>query len=48
LDAVMAACDGRMFKAAVPEATGRDVLTVISGVELEQEMATEVFVLAPS
>ncbi len=37
-----------MFKQAVSEATGRQVLTVISGFELEQEMATEVFVLAPA
>jgi len=36
-----------MFKAAVAEVTGRRVLTVISGFELKDEVATEVFVLAP-
>jgi len=34
-----------MFKSAVADATGRPVLAVISGFELGQEMATEVFVL---
>lgn len=34
-----------MFKDAVGEATGRLVLTVVSGYELNDETATEVFVL---
>lgn len=37
-----------MFKAAVSEAAGRRVLTVISGFEVEQEMASEVFLFAPA
>lgn len=37
-----------MFKARVGEATGREVLSVVSGFELEEELATEVFVLAPA
>jgi uncharacterized protein YbcI len=36
----------QMFKAAVGEATGRQVLSVISGVDLAEEMASEVFVFA--
>jgi len=35
------------FKAAVANATGRGVLAAISGFEIREEMATEVFVLAP-
>lgn len=35
------------FKADVSAATGREVLTVISGFELDEEIATEVFLLAP-
>ena len=34
-----------MFKDAVGEVTGRPVLTVISGFELKDEIATEVFML---
>ena len=37
-----------MFKDAVSKATGRPVLTVVSGFELNDEMATEVFVLGPA
>ncbi len=37
-----------MFKQAVSEAAGRQVLSVVSGFELDQELATEVFVLAPA
>ena len=37
-----------MFKDAVSAAAGRQVLSTISGFELDQEMATEVFVLAPA
>lgn len=36
------------FKDAVSEATGRQVLSVISGFELDEELATEVFILAPA
>ena len=36
-----------MFKEAVGAATGREVLAVISGLELNKEMGSEVFVLAP-
>lgn len=36
-----------IFKAAIGEVTGRQVLTVISGFEVHREMATEVFILAP-
>jgi uncharacterized protein YbcI len=36
------------FKASVAEATGREVVSVVSGFELEEELATEVFVLAPA
>lgn len=36
-----------IFKEAVTEASGRTVLTAISGFELEQEMAVEVFLLGP-
>jgi uncharacterized protein YbcI len=36
------------FKNAVAEVVGRPVLNVISGFELDDEMATEVFVLAPA
>lgn len=36
-----------MFKAAIGEATGRRVTSVISGFQVDEEMATEVFVLAP-
>lgn len=35
------------FKAAIAEATGRRALTVISGFELADDVATEVFLLAP-
>ena len=42
-DATMAS-----FKAEVSAATGREVLTVVSGFELNEEIATEVFVLAPA
>jgi uncharacterized protein YbcI len=35
----------QMFKSAIAEVTGRTVLTVISGFELTDEVATEVFVL---
>lgn len=35
------------FKAAIEEATGRRVLTVISGFELDDDVGTEVFLLAP-
>lgn len=41
------ATDG-MFKAAVAGVTGREVLVVISGFELDRAMATEVFVLTPA
>lgn len=37
-----------MFKTEVGRATGREVLSVVSGFELDQELATEVFVLAPA
>jgi hypothetical protein len=37
-----------MFKARVGEATGREVLSVVSDFELDEELATEVFVLAPA
>lgn len=37
-----------MFKEAVSVAAGRQVLSVVSGFELDQEMATEVFLLAPA
>lgn len=36
-----------MFKSTVEEATGRSVLTAISGFEVKQELATEYFVFAP-
>ena len=36
-----------MFKRAVAEVTGRPVITVISGFELKDEVATEVFILGP-
>ena len=36
-----------MFKEAVTAAAGREVLFVVSGFDVEEEMATEVFVLAP-
>ena len=35
------------FKAAIEAVTGRPVLTVVSGYELADGVATEVFVLAP-
>lgn len=35
------------FKAAIGQATGRRVLTVVSGYEVADNVATEVFVLAP-
>ncbi|MEA2167471.1 MAG: hypothetical protein QOF76_771 [Solirubrobacteraceae bacterium] len=35
------------FKTAVGEAVGRRVLTVVSGYELHDEVATEVFILEP-
>ena len=37
-----------MFKQSVSEATGRQVLSVVSGFELDQELATEVFLLEPA
>jgi uncharacterized protein YbcI len=37
-----------LFKAAVARVTGREVLVAISGFELEHDMASEVFVLAPT
>ena len=36
-----------MFKEVVGQATGREVLTVVSGYEVHREVATEVFILAP-
>jgi uncharacterized protein YbcI len=36
-----------LFKAGVARVTGREVLVGISGFELEHNMASEVFVLAP-
>lgn len=36
-----------VFKAVVGEATGRRVVTVVSGYEVHREVATEVFILAP-
>lgn len=36
-----------MFRSAVGEATGRNVLAAISGFDAVHDMATEVFVLAP-
>ena len=37
-----------MFKQGVSEAAGRKVLSVVSGFELDQELATEVFLLEPA
>ncbi len=37
-----------LFKASVARVIGREVLVAISGFELEHDMASEVFVLAPS
>jgi uncharacterized protein YbcI len=37
-----------LFKAGVARATGREVLVAISGFELDHDMASEVFVLAPA
>ena len=36
------------FKRVVSEAAGREVLTVVSGFELDTEVGTEVFLLAPA
>jgi uncharacterized protein YbcI len=36
-----------LFRSRVSHITGRDVLTAISGFDLEHDMASEVFVLAP-
>jgi len=36
-----------LFKASVARVIGREVLVAISGFELEHDMASEVFVLAP-
>ena len=36
-----------LFREAVSGVSGREVLTAISGFELDQEMAVEVFLLAP-
>lgn len=38
----------QLFREAVGAASGRRVLTVISGFELDKEMASEVFILAPA
>ena len=37
-----------MFKEVVEVATGRSVLSAISGFEVDQELATEVFIFADS
>lgn len=36
-----------MFKESIGAATGREVLTAISGFEVDQAVATEVFLFAP-
>lgn len=36
-----------LFRSAVAQATGRDVLAAISGFDAAHDLATEVFVLAP-
>lgn len=36
-----------MFRATVEEATGRFVMSAISGFQVQQEIATEVFLFAP-
>jgi uncharacterized protein YbcI len=38
---------GRLFKAAVARVTGREVLAAIRGFGFEQDMASEIFLLAP-